>query len=226
MKIHNTMTQSTPLDKIESGEIPETGGSDSERVQRIIQEMNRGDTESPGEPEPMYQQMPSQQMGRQMGQQMGPPMSHPSMDQQMGPPMSQQMGHQPMGQQMEYHMYQQPHMMPPQQLMGHGMTPYPEQEREVREVREVREEKVIPPVPAKKNMWAHITDTLKIPFVVACVFFILTLPIVDLYLSKQAHWAFSSGGQLSIPGIALKAVVAGSLIGLYDTVDNLISRFL
>ena len=83
-----------------------------------------------------------------------------------------------------------------------------------------------PPVaPAKKNIWAHITDALKLPVVVAFVFFILSLPIVDVYLSKYAHWAFSSGGQLSIPGIALKAVVAGTVMGIYDTLDNFVSRF-
>ena len=202
------MTQSTPLEKIDNDESPDNG-SDSERVQRIIQEMNRGGADSPGEPE-SHQQMYQQQAPPQY-QQAPPQYQH-------APPQYQQAQ-----QQMNYQMYQPPNMMPPQQLMGHGMMPYPQQEHE----HEAREEKPVAPTPvAKKNMWAHITDALKMPFVVACVFFVLSLPVVDLYLSKYAHWAFSSGGQLSLAGIGLKAVAAASIIGVYDTVDNLISRFL
>jgi len=206
------MPQSTPLEKIESDDAPDAGGSDSERVQRIIQEMNRGGAESPGEPEPhqpMYQQQSNQQLPMHAQQQQQQQMPNP---------------------QMGYHMYQPPNMMPPQPMMGPGMVPYGQQPHYVQE-HEVREEKHVVPAqapvaPAKKNMWAHITDALKMPFVVACVFFILSLPVVDLYLSKYAHWAFSSGGQLSLAGIGIKAVVAATLIGLYDTIDNLISRFL
>jgi hypothetical protein len=76
----------------------------------------------------------------------------------------------------------------------------------------------------KKNIWGRLTDAFKLPFVVACVFFILSLPLVDVQLSKYAHWAFSSGGQLSMTGIALKAVVAGTVMGIYDTIDSLVSR--
>ena len=37
------MPQSTPLENIESDNVQEAGGSDEERVQRIIREMNAGD---------------------------------------------------------------------------------------------------------------------------------------------------------------------------------------
>ena len=81
-----------------------------------------------------------------------------------------------------------------------------------------------PPAPAKKNVFAHITDALKLPLVVALVYFLLSLPVVDLYLSRYAHWAFSSGGNLSIAGLAVKSLAAGLIMGVYDTLDKLISR--
>lgn len=80
------------------------------------------------------------------------------------------------------------------------------------------------PVVVKKNIWAHITDALKLPFVVSIVFFLLSLPIVDIYLAKYASWAFSSGGTLTMAGIAVKALVAGSVMGIYDTIDKAVSR--
>lgn len=79
---------------------------------------------------------------------------------------------------------------------------------------------------AKKNIWAHITDIFKIPVIVSVIFFILSLPIVDVYLAKYAGWAFSSSGTLNMTGLAVKALGAGVIMGLYETIDKLISRFL
>lgn len=192
------MSQSTPLEQIVNDDAGSTP-SDAMRVQRILQEINGGGDESPGQ-----QQQPQQQQQQ--------PMYQEQMQQQAA----------------SYHMYQPPH--PPPQLMGPGMQPYP-QERMPPQYQQQRQEQeqepapVAPSAPAKKNVWAHITDALKLPFVVAFVFFILSLPLVDVYLSKYAHWAFSSGGQLSLYGIALKAVAAGAIMGIYDTVDSFVSRF-
>jgi len=177
------MPSSTPLENIESNNIPDNQASDEERVQRIIREMNAGDEqETPGgEPQAMpppgqYQlppQMPPQMMANE-GRDRGREMLHPSM------------------------MYQQPVAAP------------------------VEAEK---PASSKKNVWAHISDAFKLPLVVAVLFFLLSQPIVDVYLSKYAHWAFSSGGHLSMAGLALKALTAGAVMGVYDTLDKLVSRF-
>ena len=198
------MSQSTPLDKIENDVADGGNASDAVRVQRILQEINGGGDEAPGQ-----QQQQQMQMQQQQQQQM-------YQEQQQQPPPG-------------YHMYQPPHSMPPQQLMGPGMVPYANEQRPQpqyeREEPQHEPPPPPPPAPAKKNVWAHITDALKLPVVVAFVFFLLSLPIVDVYLSKYAHWAFSSGGQLSLPGIALKAVVAGTVMGIYDTLDSFVSRF-
>jgi hypothetical protein len=204
------MGQSTPLDKIEN-DISEGGNAtDDMRVQRILHEIN-GSNDTPGNQEmvpqqqgqmPVYQDLPMQQQQQQMQQQ-----------------------------QPNYHMYQPPNMVPPQPLMGPGMVPYQmmqqqqQQEHYQNQQQQQQEQQQEQPVVAKKNIWAHITDALKMPFIVAALFFILSLPIVDKYLSKYAHWAFSSGGQLSVAGIAVKAVFAGTLMGVYDVLDSLLSRF-
>jgi hypothetical protein len=199
------MSQSTPLDKIENDVSDGGNASDEARVQRILQEINGGGDEAPG------QQQQQQQQQRQM-----------PMQQQQHMYQEQQQQQPPAG----YHMYQPPHAMPPQQLMGPGMVPYAqEQMAPPRQQQQYEPEEPAAPAPAKKNVWAHITDALKLPVVVAFVFFLLSLPVVDVYLAKYAHWAFSSGGQLSIAGIAVKAVVAGTVMGIYDTLDGVVSRF-
>jgi hypothetical protein len=88
--------------------------------------------------------------------------------------------------------------------------------------------KIEEPVPtvSKKNIWAHITDIFKIPVIVSVIFFVLSLPIVDVYLAKYASWAFSNNGTLNMTGLAVKALGAGAIMGVYETIDKLISRFL
>ena len=209
------MSHSTPLDKIES-EDGSAAATDEMRVQRILQEINGGGDESPG-----HQQGQSQYQDQGQAQHQG---------QAQGQGQSQQ-GQSQQGQQHQvpYHMYQPPHMPPQPPLMGPGMVPYDmmQQQQQQQEEQEYmhnlaaqqKEESA-----KKKNVWGRLTDAFKLPFVVACVFFILSLPVVDVQLSKYAHWAFSSGGQLSMTGIALKAVVAGTVMGIYDTIDSLVSR--
>ena len=120
--------------------------------------------------------------------------------------------HPPNFPQMPPHMYAQ--MMQQQQLLE---EPRRERSQEPEPEKHVEE-------PVKKNIWAHITDILKLPFVVTIVFFLLSLPVVDTYLAKYASWAFSSSGTLTLYGIAVKAVSAGAIMGVYDTLDKVISR--
>jgi hypothetical protein len=138
----------------------------------------------------------------------GPPQYVPEQYQQQGGPQYQQgpPQYQPM-----------PMQGGPQYMERQGHS---QEQRHVEEPEPVKEEPVI----VKKNIWAHITDALKLPFVVSIVFFLLSLPIVDVYIAKYASWAFSSGGTLTMAGIAVKALVAGSVMGIYDTIDKAVSR--
>jgi len=201
------MPSSTPLDKIESNDIPDSQASDEERVQRIIQEMNSsGDSEEHHEPpgrQDSRQEMPMQQEQAQHYQQ--------QQQQYQQPPQGMMQQRQPMG---------------PDGMMGGPPTYYPPQgvpaQRE--QYNEPPQAEPAPEPAPKKNIWAHITDALKLPFVVAFVFFLLSLPVVDVYLAKYAQWAFSSGGHLSYGGLALKAASAGLIMGVYDTLDKVVSR--
>ena len=147
------MPQSTPLEKIESNDIPDGQASDEERVQRIIHEMNSGDethAEAPGpQGPPQYQQGPPQYQQQLQQQQQGPPQYHP---------------------------------MPGNPTMGRPMAYQPQYDAPVQQQQPIHVE---PPEPvvAKKNIFAHITDALKLPLVVAIVFFLFSLPVVDLYLA-------------------------------------------
>ena len=113
----------------------------------------------------------------------------------------------------------QPHPADLQQQM-YQQQQQQQQQQMHNEQEPVKEE----PVVVKKNIWAHITDVLKLPFVVAVVFFLLSLPIVDVYIAKYASWAFSSSGTLTMPGLAIKAISAGAIMGVYDTLDRVISK--
>jgi len=130
---------------------------------------------------------------------------------QQGPPPPQYQQGAPQYQQAQFH-------KPPSYQQG---PPQYEQEQEQQPQIVVKEE---PIVPVKKNIWAHITDLLKLPFVVAVVFFLFSLPVVDVYIAKYASWAFSSGGTLTMAGLAVKALSAGAVMGVYDTMDKAISR--
>ena len=180
---------------LEKIDSPEEAPSDEERVKRIIQEMNNTN-DGPGSGP---------------GNDQGPPQYAPEQvqyQQPQGGPQYQQMQGGPQYQPMQGGPQYRPQYMEKQ-----------EQEQE-REQDHVKEE----PVVIKKNIWAHITDALKLPFVVSIVFFLLSIPIVDVYLAKYASWAFSSGGTLTMAGIAVKALVAGSIMGIYDTIDKAVSR--
>lgn len=134
----------------------------------------------------------------------GPPQYAPEQYQQQGAPQYQQ----------------GPPQYQPMPMQGGPQYIERQEPRHVEEPEPVKEEPVI----VKKNIWAHITDALKLPFVVSIVFFLLSLPIVDVYIAKYASWAFSSGGTLTMAGIAVKALVAGSVMGIYDTIDKAVSR--
>lgn len=186
------MPQSTPLEKIETNEVPDGQASDEERVQRIIREMNSGDEQQPSEaPGPSYRQQQEPAAYQHQG---GPPVYQPL----AGAPM---MGRPMVG-------YAPQYDAPVQQGQGQAQA----------------HEAAPEPVVSKKNVFAHITDALKLPIVVALVFFLFSLPVVDVHLAKYAPWAFSAGGNLSIPGLAVKALAAGAVMGLYDTIDKLVSR--
>ena len=61
----------------------------------------------------------------------------------------------------------------------------------------------------KKNWYARILDDLKTPLVVALIFFVLSLPAVNLLVSHYFPALVLPTGNLSTVGLAAKSLVAG-----------------
>ena len=75
--------------------------------------------------------------------------------------------------------------------------------------------------PRKKNMWSSLVDNIRDPIFVAILVFVLSLPVLHVYIGKYASWAFAVGGQLSWLGLILKSVLAGLLFGIYKLGSSL-----
>ena len=80
-----------------------------------------------------------------------------------------------------------------------------------------------PPAPAegtvkprgkRSNFFATIFDTIREPLVVACLMFILSLPVFHTAAAKVVPWAFAMGGELSYIGLIVKSLFAGGLFAL------------
>lgn len=118
---------------------------------------------------------------------------------------------------------QLPQMMPP---MGHQMPPMmshsmaqqqPHQERSHYVPIDDEERK-----PMRKNIWSTTMERIQDPLVVSLLVFVLSLPVLHIFLGKYASWAFAVGGQLSWLGLIALSLLAGLLFGTYKTVSNLI----
>jgi hypothetical protein len=59
---------------------------------------------------------------------------------------------------------------------------------------------------------------LRAPIVVASVVFFLSLPVVTASLSRYAPWMYLGNGDISISGLLVKALLAGALFLVYQTV--------
>lgn len=103
---------------------------------------------------------------------------------------------------MQQHPMQQQHMMaPPNMMMAYPPQNFyvPVEDDEVR------------PTKRRKNAWSTFLEGLRDPILVACIVFVVSLPVLQTYAGKYAGWAFAVGGQLSWLGLFAKSVVAGVL---------------
>ena len=114
---------------------------------------------------------------------------------------------------------QLPQMMPP---MGHQMPPMMShpmgQHQERSQYVPIDEERK----PMRKNIWSTTMERIHDPLVVSILVFVLSLPVLHIFLGKYASWAFAVGGQLSWLGLIALSLLAGLLFGTYKTVSHLI----
>ena len=66
----------------------------------------------------------------------------------------------------------------------------------------------------RSNFFATIFDTIREPLVVACLMFLLSLPVFHTAAAKVVPWAFAMGGELSYIGLIVKSLFAGGLFAL------------
>jgi hypothetical protein len=75
------------------------------------------------------------------------------------------------------------------------------------------------PQPRKVTDWrTALMAQLRAPIVVAAVVFFLSLPVVTASLSRYAPWMYLGNGDISISGLLVKALLAGALFLVYQTV--------
>jgi hypothetical protein len=103
--------------------------------------------------------------------------------------------------------------MPPMQPMPSMMQRPPSQYIPLEEERK----------PARKNVWSSVFERIRDPLVVALLVFVLSLPVLHIFLGKYASWAFAVGGQLSWLGLIALSLLSGLLFGTYKAVSDLVA---
>lgn len=121
-------------------------------------------------------------------------------------------------------MPQQSQMMPP---MGHQMPPMMLHPMAGAQHPQGRSSQYVPiddeeRKPMKKNVWSTMLGRIQDPLFVSLLVFILSLPVLHIFLGKYASWAFAVGGQLSWLGLIALSLLAGLLFGTYKTVSDLV----
>ena len=107
------------------------------------------------------------------------------------------------------------HQMPP--MMLHPMAGAQSQGRSQHYVPIDDEERK----PMRKNIWSTLLGRIQDPLFVSLLVFVLSLPVLHIFLGKYASWAFAVGGQLSWLGLISLSLLAGLLFGTYKTVGSL-----
>jgi hypothetical protein len=62
------------------------------------------------------------------------------------------------------------------------------------------------------------------PIAVAVIVFLLNLPITTGIMSKYASWMYLSTGEISVVGLLVKSLLAGSLFALYQGISVFIDK--
>ena len=72
--------------------------------------------------------------------------------------------------------------------------------------------------PTKKNLYARVWDELKTPIIVTLLFFIISLPAVNVLVAHYVPSLMLPTGALNMLGLASKAVLAGVLFWVLQRV--------
>jgi len=96
-----------------------------------------------------------------------------------------------------------------------GMTPiHRTQEQSQSQTPQLKEPKPVP-----TSIWTMVVQQIRAPLVVVGIVFFLNLPIVTSVMSRYASWMYLGSGEISISGLIVKALMAGTLFGVYQTLS-------
>ena len=188
------MSQSTPLDLLESGEVGNAPPADEERVKRILAEMNASDSVQP--PPPVGAAMPrvitEPPITMSTGQlRMDRDTARANVIGNSQPTMA------------DFHsMFQQ---------AAPGMAPY--------HGPAVVQAPVVPVAAKSASLKDSVIQSLRGPVAVAIIVFLLNLPVVTAILSRYASWMYLSSGEISVAGLLVKALLAAVLFAGYQGVN-------
>jgi hypothetical protein len=88
-----------------------------------------------------------------------------------------------------------------------GMAPYPTAQQ--------------PPAPPRsKDSSFSWKQSVREPLAVAILVFLLNLPVVTSILSRYASWMYLNSGEISVAGLVVKALLAGSIFFAYQFING------
>jgi hypothetical protein len=88
-----------------------------------------------------------------------------------------------------------------------GMAPYPT----------AQQHQAPPRMKEPSFSWKQ---SLREPLAVAILVFLLNLPVVTSILSRYASWMYLNSGEISVAGLVVKALLAGSIFFAYQTING------
>jgi hypothetical protein len=67
-------------------------------------------------------------------------------------------------------------------------------------------------------------QSLREPLAVTILVFLLNLPIVTSILSRYASWMYLTSGEISVAGLVVKALLAGSVFFVYQLINGFFEK--
>lgn len=81
-----------------------------------------------------------------------------------------------------------------------------------------QQQQQVAPRPYRKSYVQRLGDEFKIPVMVAILFFVFSLPVINLLFAHYVPWTVMSTGQLTTIGLAAKSVGAGAAFWILQRV--------
>jgi hypothetical protein len=69
---------------------------------------------------------------------------------------------------------------------------------------------MLAPRPYKKSFTQRVGDEFKIPIMVSILFFVFSLPMINLLFARYVPWTVQSTGQMTTVGLLIKSLTTGA----------------